>query len=212
MRSPCVIFDLDGTLVDSESLCNQAFLDLLPDLHETAHHLTRRYRGLKLAAILADLERVLGRTLPKGFENQYRQRVGELFERDLQPIAGVREMLDATTRVRCIASSGPRSKIMQALEVTGLRGCFDDRFFSSYEIGSWKPDPGLFLHAAQSMGFSAQECVVIEDSDVGIAAAAAAGIRALRYMPESEQGTRSEGAWFSHMADLPGLLAELSNT
>jgi beta-phosphoglucomutase-like phosphatase (HAD superfamily) len=52
----CVIFDLDGTLVDSEGLCNQAFLDLLPQLSDAVESLIQRYRGKKLAPILADLE------------------------------------------------------------------------------------------------------------------------------------------------------------
>lgn len=56
MTNICVIFDLDGTLVDSEGLCNQAFLDLLPQLNESVESLTLRYRGKKLAPILADLE------------------------------------------------------------------------------------------------------------------------------------------------------------
>ncbi len=45
MKSICVIFDLDGTLVDSEALCNQAFLDLLPQLNDTLETLTARYRS-----------------------------------------------------------------------------------------------------------------------------------------------------------------------
>lgn len=55
MNNICVIFDLDGTLVDSETLCNQAFLDLLPEIGVPVAVLVQRYRGLKLAAILADL-------------------------------------------------------------------------------------------------------------------------------------------------------------
>jgi beta-phosphoglucomutase-like phosphatase (HAD superfamily) len=53
MASICVIFDLDGTLVDSEGLCNQDFLDLLPQLSDTAESLIQRYRGKKLAQIVA---------------------------------------------------------------------------------------------------------------------------------------------------------------
>ena len=51
----CLIFDLDGTLVDSESLCNQAFLDLVPEIHDDLDELLRRYRGTRFATILADL-------------------------------------------------------------------------------------------------------------------------------------------------------------
>lgn len=136
----CVIFDLDGTLVDSEGLCNQAFLDLLPQLNETVASLTQRYRGKKLAQILADLERRLCQELPDAFEQQYRQRVAELFSHELKPIPGVPEMLEGMNFPKCIASSGPPLKIRQALQVSGLAPYFGDNLFSSYEIGSWKPE------------------------------------------------------------------------
>jgi HAD superfamily hydrolase (TIGR01509 family) len=176
----CVIFDLDGTLVVSEGLCNQAFLDLLPQLNETVVSLTRRYRGKKLAQILADLESRLCRKLPDAFEQQYRQRVAELFSHELKPMPGVLEMLDVMNFLKCIASSGPPLKIRQALQVSGLAPYFGDNLFSSYEVESWKPEPGLFQYAAKAMGFMPGQCVVIEDSEVGIEAAAAAGMEAFQ--------------------------------
>lgn len=166
--STCVIFDLDGTLVDSEGLCNQAFLDLLPDVDDGVETLTQRYRGRKLSQIIADLEARLARSLPGDFEKTYRERVAELFATELRPMPGVPDMLDALAHPCCIASSGPLPKIRQALEVSRIQQYFGDNLFSSYEIKSWKPDPGLFLHAASSMGFSPAMCVVVEDSDMGI--------------------------------------------
>ncbi|MDM7852703.1 HAD hydrolase-like protein [Pseudochrobactrum kiredjianiae] len=52
MGNLCVLFDLDGTLVDSETLCNQAFLDLLPQLNLPLEQITEQYRGKKLSYIL----------------------------------------------------------------------------------------------------------------------------------------------------------------
>jgi HAD superfamily hydrolase (TIGR01509 family) len=204
----CVIFDLDGTLVDSEGLCNQAFLDLLPQLNETVASLTRRNRDKKLAQILADLERRLCQTLPDTFEQQYRQRVAELFSHELKPMPGVLEMLDVMNFPKCIASSGPPLKIRQALQVSGLAPYFGDNLFSSYEMGSWKPEPGLFQYAAEAMGFMPGQCAVIEDSDVGIEAAAAAGMRAFRYVRNGETSPRKAGeaVLFDDMLELPELL------
>ncbi|BAY34496.1 HAD-superfamily hydrolase subfamily IA, variant 3 [Nostoc carneum NIES-2107] len=186
MKHLCIIFDLDGTLVDSEKLCNQAFIDLLPFINESVDSLICRYRGRKLALILADIEIRYGINLPIDFEVKYRQRVNELFEFSLQPIPGVPEMLKTLEYPVCIASSAPIAKIRQALNVTNLSHYFGARLFSSYEVGSWKPDPGLFLYAANKMGFPPESCVVIEDSDVGIQAAHSAGIYALKYSIEEE--------------------------
>jgi HAD superfamily hydrolase (TIGR01509 family) len=199
MKHLCVIFDLDGTLVDSEKLCNQAFIDLLPFINESVESLILRYRGTKLALILADIEMRYGVKLPIDFEATYRQMVNELFEFYLQPITGVPEMLNSLEYHVCVASSAPIVKIRKALSVTSLSHYFGDRLFSSYEVGSWKPDPGLFLYAANKMGFSPESCVVIEDSDVGIQAAHSAGIYALKY--SLEEGTEETNI-FSNMKSL----------
>ncbi|MEF3074718.1 HAD-IA family hydrolase [Methylobacter sp. Wu1] len=208
MSRICVIFDLDGTLVDSEGLCNQAFLDLLPQLNETVASVTQRYRGKKLAQILADLERRLCRKLPDAFEQQYRQRVAELFSYELKPMPGVFEMLDIMNFPKCIASSGPPLKIRQALQVSGLAPYFGNNLFSSYEVSSWKPEPGLFQYAAKAMGFVPSQCVVIEDSEVGIEAAAAAGMRAFQYVRNGETSSwrAGEAVLFDDMLQLPQLL------
>ncbi|WP_396268123.1 HAD-IA family hydrolase [Ideonella sp.] len=176
----CLIFDLDGTLVDSESLCNQAFLDLLPGLQDSVAVLTERYRGQKLASILVDLAARLEAPLSADFELRYRSRVAELFETQLKPMPGASMLLQNLPLPFCIASGGPLPKIRQALEVSGLAPYVGEtRVFSSYSVGAWKPDPGLFLHAAAAMGFEPAACVVVEDSAVGVQAAQAAGMQAL---------------------------------
>ena len=210
MEIQCLIFDLDGTLVDSEGLCNQAFLDLLPALGDSVHSLVQRYRGVKMANILADLERRLQTTLPADFESRYRQHVSTLFAAHLKPMPGVFQMLSALPHRYCIASSGPMPKIRQSLQVSGLARYFDENVFSSYEVKSWKPDPGLFLHAAGTMGVPPEHCVVVEDSDVGIAAGVAAGMRTLRYAPAPVSGAPPADGSFSDMLALTRLLERMA--
>ena len=212
MSRICVIFDLDGTLVDSETICNQAFLDLLPELNVTVESLVRSFRGKKLALILVELAARLGKPLPDGFEQSYRGRVAELFDVMLQPTPGAREMLEGMRFQKCVASSGPIEKISQALDVSGLAPYFGNNVFSSYLVGSWKPDPGLFLHAARCMGFAPHLCVVVEDSNVGLRAAAAAGMRALHYAPHSGGNVEYSGHCFQHMAQLSQLIEGLAHT
>ena len=201
-----VIFDLDGTLVDSETLCNQAFLDLLPPLNETVEELVDQFRGKKLSEILSQIERKVSSPLPQGFEQSYRQRVADLFATELRPIEGVPEMLKTLELPFCIASSGPPEKIKHALTVTRLAPFFGERFFSSYIVGSWKPDPGLFLYAAAAMGFAPENCVVVEDSHVGLEAAASAGMHALHFAPSVKTSKIKSIRTFSSMSELPSIL------
>ena len=206
MDIACVIFDLDGTLVDSEGLCNQAFLDLLPELDCSLQSMVIRYRGQKLAPILTDIEQRISRKLPSDFEYTYRARVSELFDTELLPMPGVSEMLQSIHYPICVASSSPLDKIKRALSVSSLSHFFENNIFSSYEIGSWKPEPEIFLHASKSMGYPSKLCAVVEDSIPGIQAAVAAEMQPFLYSPEENVFSDSGAVAFKSMKELPRLL------
>lgn len=204
----CVLFDLDGTLVDSERLGHQAILDVSPDLGETVESLTNQHRGVELAATLRALEAKHDFTYDENIVPRYRARMAELFETDLQAFPGADAMLQAIQQPKCIASGGPLEKIRRSLRITGLAKHFGENLYSSYEINSWKPKPDLFLHAAESMGYAPQDCVVIEDSKVGVEAALAAGMTVFHFGPESGIELGGSGVQgFSRLEDLITLLA-----
>lgn len=207
MSNVCVIFDLDGTLVDSETLGTEALMELVPDLNEPLETLIDAYRGQRMATILADVERRLNRKLPDGFEHHYRDHASARMQTHLKPMPGVVEMLKELTYPLAVASSAPPAKIQLALEVCGIAHHFGENVFSCYDINAWKPDPSIFLHTAQAMNVAPHQCVVIEDSDVGVAAALAAGMRVLRYrFPHAS----SEVIQFPEMHLLPALIREVS--
>lgn len=181
----CIIFDCDGTLVDSEYLCNLGLEIKLREygVKTSANEMMKIFRGCKLSTILDTLESQYNIKLRDDFIPAYRLLVDELFEKNLKPCKGVREILTEIVHPKCVASSGPLEKIIKALSTTGLLNYFNGNLFSSYDVGSWKPDPGIFLHAASQMGFQPHECVVVEDSPAGISAAKSAGMLAVLYDP-----------------------------
>lgn len=200
----CIIFDCDGTLVDSEYLCNLGLEIKLREygVESSASEMVKRFRGGKLATILQTLESEYEIELREGFVVSYRALVDNLFEERLRPCEGVCEMLSEIDLPKCVASSGPLEKINKALSVTGLSAYFNDKLFSSYEVGSWKPDPGIFLHAAKAMGFRPKECAVVEDSPVGIEAAKSAGMLAVLYDPNNVHQSISGVPKIRHMGQL----------
>jgi HAD superfamily hydrolase (TIGR01509 family) len=207
----CLIFDLDGTLVDSEPLATQAFLDLLPQLEDTVSGLMSRYTGLQFAQVVADLSTRLGQPLPDDFEASYRTRIAQLYDASLVPMPGAVEMLSALQNPKCVASNGPISKISHGLSVTGLADFFGDRVFSAYEVGKWKPEPHLFLHAARTMNALPRMCLVVEDSDAGLQAAKAAGMRAVQFSPTPARKSDMAVAQVSDLRDLVHLIRNLAH-
>jgi len=181
----CVIFDCDGTLVDSEVLFNQALSVKLAErgVGLSAEQLVVRFRGVQLTKVLQTLSQEYDVELDTHFVDGYRVLVTEYFKRDLIACQGVPQILAKLDQALCVASNGPLAKMKMALELTNIDHYFNGHLFSAYQINSWKPAPNLFLHAAKTMGYSSKQCMVVEDSVVGIQAAIAAGMSAVLYDP-----------------------------
>ncbi len=126
---------------------------------------------------------------------------------------GVEQVLRRLKVPICVASSGPIEKIELSLTHTNLIQYFRDRIFSSYEIGIWKPDPGLFIHAAKQMRIAPQNCLVVEDSRPGFQAAEAAGMKLLKFQPGPTADTIRYGASVFHSySEFPFSLVERDYT
>ena len=209
LRFQAVIFDCDGVLVDSESLGNQAIVEAVEALGVplTLEEALAQFQGKKMAECVAKIEGWLGHSVDADFVPGIRSRMAELFRRQLQPVPGVRKVLEDLELPFCVASNGPREKIELSLRVTGLLPLLSGRVFSAYEVGSWKPAPGLFQHAARSLGVDPRECAVVEDSLPGVQAGLAAQMSVFAYLVEpSTEPPRNGVRRFDSMTELPTLL------
>ena len=175
-----VIFDCDGTLVDSETVVAEVLAECAREqgVALTAREALRRFKGGRMADVVSVFEAERGVVLPETFVAEFRDRSNRALRERLQPMEGAVELLQAMHLPYCLASNGMRSKMEVTLGTTGL-DCFfpAERIFSAYEISSWKPAPELFLHAARQLGVEPSRCAVIEDSLPGIQAGLAAGMR-----------------------------------
>jgi HAD superfamily hydrolase (TIGR01509 family) len=210
MNFEAIIFDCDGTLVDSEHLGNQVLVECVAELglHLSLAEALGLFTGLKMAETVALIEARLGRPVPPDFVPELRDRMSVAFKARLRPIAGVEAVLRSVRQPYGVASNGPRDKMELSLRTTGLLAYFGDRIFSAYEIGSWKPEPGLFLHAAESLGVAPERCAVVEDSVVGVRAGRAAGMTVFGFAPSGNDAALAEAGAvpFSDMAVLLPLL------
>ncbi|MFK7993034.1 MAG: HAD family hydrolase [Granulosicoccus sp.] len=183
MKYSFIIFDMDGTLVQSEDCASQALIDVIPDLNDSAAEVTERYKGMRLAEIFSDIERRIPGAIPDKCLELYREREEALSRTMITPSDGVETLLSELKLERCIASNAPVEKTRRSLEICGISHHFKDNVYSAYEVQAWKPDPKLFLHAAASHNRNPTDCLVLEDSVVGIKAAQAAGMHPVFYAP-----------------------------
>lgn len=215
MPIKAIIFDCDGTLVDSERVGNAVLIECVAELglRLTLDTALEHFAGRKMADTLRLIEQWLGAPVPDSFLPAVRARMADAFEEQLKAMPGVHELLNSLSIPICVASNGPQEKMQVSLRVTGLLKYFPGRIFSAYDCGSWKPEPGLFLHAAKTLNVAPGSCAVVEDSPLGIRAAMAAGMTAFGYAPEGAGvSLRTEGATvFHHMDALGGLLEALDD-
>lgn len=204
----CILFDSDGTLVDSEILSCKAIAIKFKELgiELCIDDLMLNTRGKKMAGVLETLSRQHGVNLSADFLPSYRELVNHLFETELKPIDGIDELLQSLDIPIAVVSNGPREKIEKALNVCGLTDFFADNIYSAYELNLWKPDPQIYLHAAQSMGFQAEQCAVIEDSLTGVEAGVKANIPTYFYNKLNETCPYPEVEEFHSMYNLRSLL------
>ena len=171
------------------------------------------YNGGSLKASLDKIEELINEELPKNFVKEYRNLTYETFKKELRPIKGITEFIKKINIPICVASSGPREKIIENLKTTNLLKYFGGNIFSSYDIQSWKPEPGIFIHAANKMGFKPQECVVIEDSLDGIQAALSGGFNIIGFATESnfEEMNKTQAIVFKSITEIEQSVIEKTN-
>ncbi|WP_018348917.1 HAD family hydrolase [Longispora albida] len=208
-----MIFDCDGILVDSEPIALRANAVSLAEYGWplTDTEIVERFVGRSHEAIDAQVYEQLGPERGAAWAARFR----ELHEGGLaavEPVEGITEALARITLPTCVASSGSHNKIRTNLTRTGLLSRFDGRIYSAADVEHGKPAPDLFLYAASQLGADPARCVVVEDSQYGVQAARAAGMRSFGYT-----GGVTPGEWlagpgtvlFDDMRKLPELIAGL---
>ena len=217
-----VIFDCDGVLVDSEPISIAVLTEMISeagaDLSEAEAY--KRFLGKSVAAVVEGLHRENGISLSADDLAEMRRRLYQRFRSELQPVPGVADAISTLDHPVCVASSSQPERIRLSLSVTGLLPYFDTRIYSSSMVPRGKPAPDLFLHVANTMRVKPCDCLVIEDSVAGIAAAKAAGMRVAAFVGgahaipaglASLAGLLMPDVVFRSMSDLPDIINRLGS-
>lgn len=210
LKYKCIIFDCDGVLVDSEGISNSVLIQMVSEIgvEINMEYAFEHFAGKSLKICFEHIQHLINNSLPTTFEKEYRRRTFTAFKNDLKPIEGIHNLLDQISIPFCVASNGPTEKIVLNLTIANLIQKFENRIFSAYEIGSWKPNPEIYEYAAKKMGFKPNECAVIEDSLTGIRAGRKGGFDVFGFANQKNKNEFiDEGAYvFFDMNNLYELL------
>jgi len=182
-QTRAILWDMDGTLIDSVPYHLQAWQDVLRQINRTVdHHVWNQTAGMRNSEIIPllfpDMSPAEVTYVDQAKEARYRERI----EQDgIELLPGVAEWIQrfaAAGWKQAIASSAPPENVATIAHVLHLNGTFE-AMISGADVQRGKPDPDIFLAAAQRLSVEPQNCLVIEDAATGIEAAHRAGMKAI---------------------------------
>ncbi len=180
-----VIFDMDGTIFDTERLVVRAMNELATrgvvpkDLPSRMPSI----RGKNYATILSELQKIYGEDAPidQWFDAR-RSLMAEITDREGIPLkSGVPQIFEALRAMNlpmALATSTGEASVARYMRLTGY-GAYFDGIVTGNRVTNGKPAPDIFLLAAKELGVEPADCLVVEDSPNGVRAGHAAGMKVI---------------------------------
>lgn len=182
-----IIFDCDGVLVNSEAIVDRIYREHLKRIGLTYSQAEfgQRLMGLTREAS----ERLLTEDAAKlripppdaNFYTLVRADMLQAFDHELIAVAGAYRLISRWPGQQAVASSSVAATLTLKLEMTGLADLFDGHIYSADLVGQGKPDPAIFVHAAEQLQVPADQCLAIEDSVNGVISGKNAGMTVLGF-------------------------------
>lgn len=202
---PALIFDMDGTLIDSETIFQNIAIQAFAELDTTLNSNTySKWKGLPTQKIESAIFEEFGTDFPvKKFKERFSSKWQDyICEHGISLMAGIKELFDelVPAKIRIsVATSTPQDKAIYSLKLAGL-DIPSHLIVGGDMIKNGKPSPDIFIKAANRMQCNPHQCIVVEDSIIGIIGGKAAGMTTI-FVPNSENLGASR-KW-DHLASSP---------
>ncbi|MCB5409534.1 HAD family hydrolase [Pseudogemmobacter faecipullorum] len=191
-----VFFDLDGTLIDTETLALRSNR-LVFEAH--GHEVDEAFLHSMIGKDLPTMNAVLRRVMPELDLERFAEEATTAFlhemERGLELKPGVRQLLNHLPLPKVVVTSSGRASAHHKISLTGIADAFVD-VISVDDVTRAKPAPEPYLLAAERLGVNPKRCLVFEDSEIG----AEAGHRAGCTVVQVEDVLKPSGRWAHHVA------------
>lgn len=186
MRKKLVIFDFDGVVADSEKIWLKNRQDELNSRFNLGWDFdtTNKYIGGMSEKSKKEVLKKLGIIVDDDFWKVCLEKDFQYIrENGLEVTPYVEEVFEVAEKY-CVATGGVFFKTLQKLRAIGMWGKYfdEDNTFTVDMVEKGKPAPDLFLFAAEKMGIEPKDCVVIEDSIVGMQAGLNAGMEVVAFL------------------------------
>ncbi len=185
-----LIFDLDGVVVDSMPIHTLAWQRYLKQLGVEGEDVAKRMHGRRNDDLVRDF---LGPDVPAGVVSAHGAAKERLFRSMMAPeitarlVPGIESLLARAKGVPvALATNAEPANVAFLLDGAGLRRWFQ-AIADGSQVENAKPAPDIYLLAARKLGIAPRNCIVFEDSPVGIAAARAAGMRVVGVQTHSQR-------------------------
>jgi beta-phosphoglucomutase len=178
-----VLWDMDGTLIDSMPYHWQAWQDILRQINRTMEHsVWNQTGGMRNSEIIPllfpDMNPAEAAYVDQAKEAHFRELIELQGIELLSGVAGWIQRFQTAGWKQAVASSAPPENVATIAHVLHFNGTFE-ALISGADVQRGKPDPDIFLAAAQRLNVDPQHCLVIEDAAAGIEAAHRAGMKAI---------------------------------
>lgn len=185
MDIKAVLFDMDGLMVDTESLATEALIHSAKKQgYDMTEEETFQVLGFTTKSIYEFWENYFKNSDVSGkqlVDDHYKYIENILFTTGPKKMPYIEELLkylkESNYKV-AVASSSNMDHIINNMEKTGLKKYIDE-FASGAEVENGKPEPDVFLLAAERLGVKPEECLVLEDSKAGVIAGSSAGAKVI---------------------------------
>lgn len=182
--SSAIIFDFDGVLLESEFDGNRDLASLLTDLghRHSVEETLKHYVGLSGSQFIDAIEDRIGKRLPPEFHARRKEQSLRALEQGVAAVVGAVEFVRSLPAdlPRAVASSSSTRWIRTHLKHLGISEDFGTHVYSGHEhVENGKPAPDIYLFAAERLEVKIEQCVILEDSEVGSVGALASGARVI---------------------------------
>ena len=185
MDIKAVLFDMDGLMVDTESLATEAFIHSAKKQgYDMTKEETLLVLGFTTKSIYEFWENYFKNSDVSGkqlVDDHYKYIENILFTTGPRKMPYIEELLkylkESNYKV-AVASSSNMDHIINNMEKTGLKKYIDE-FASGAEVENGKPAPDVFLLVAKRLGVKPEECLILEDSKAGVIAGSSAGAKVI---------------------------------